>query len=385
MSEFCIDIVKSKAIADDMQSVENTLLKCYNKLDKTIVKLNKCGIHHVEHQLNNAKISIDNQKRKVTNLRNTLNICINAYERAEITLIAQESENTNVTAENASLDNILSGYDYSRLQDFMKLIVGLNIIPGSTLFYTLYKLFMKSRANTNTYTIDSVLYDNDGAYGGNQGKMIQDFKKNKKRHEELLNDIGQYFPNMTEDEAKKYLAHLNSTGCGYTAMVNTIFMQYENNPDGFLKDFGFPMYKDGDLNYDRLLLDLYTYTDINNLNDGGNGLPKGVTTYSTETILNNYMNERGVSVRSQHNIEFTANNFKEISERGGKVVLYLRHDSIIDSTNAPYYIDGGHAMVVTGVSGDRITVSSWGETYYVDLSVLDTNDGFTAIYYKDER
>lgn len=384
MSEFSIDIIKSKAIADDMQSVENTLLKCYNKLDKTIVKLNKCGIHHVEHQLNNAKISIDNQKRKVNNLRNTLDFCINTYERTESALISQEGENSDVTAGIVSSDNILSGYDYSRLQDFIKLINRLGIMPGSTLFYTLYKMFMKNRSNTNIYTIDSVLYDDDGAYGGNQGKMIQDFKYNKKRHDELLNDIKQYFPNMTNDEAKDYLSHLNTTGCGYVAMVNTILMHYENNPDGFLKDFGFPMYKDGDLNYDRLLLDLYTYTDINNLNDGGNGLPEGTTQYSRNMILDQYMGDRDIAVRSQYDIEFTADSFKEISKRGGKVVLYLYNDSIIDSSNEPYYV-GGHAMVVTGISGERITVSSWGETYYVDLSDLDTNDGFSAIYFKDER
>ena len=92
-------------------------------------------------------------------------------------------------------------------------------------------------------------------------------------------------------------------------------MQYEGNPAKFEKTFGFPMYKDGDLNYDRLLLDLYATTDKSNINIGKNGLPEGTTEKTRNQIINNYLNSKGVHVTTDYHADVNANNYREIVEK----------------------------------------------------------------------
>lgn len=106
---------------------------------------------------------------------------------------------------------------------------------------------------------------------------------------------------MSNGEIKNYLKKPNGEGCGYVAILNTILAVYAGRGDEFERKFGFPMYRNGDLNYDQLLVDFYATT--------GN-------------------REDGSPAR---------------------------------------FIDGGHAMMVTGVTGDgRYIVFAWGQKFYID-------------------
>ena len=52
--------------------------------------------------------------------------------------------------------------------------------------------------------------------------------------------------------------------------------------------------------------------------------------------------------------------------------------------NTVQFIDGGHAMTITGTTSDgRYIVSSWGEKYYIDPSqIVNENGRPTSMHYE---
>ena len=53
-----------------------------------------------------------------------------------------------------------------------------------------------------------------------------------------------------------------------------------------------------------------------------------------------------------------------------------------DENGNRYYIDGGHAITVTGITEDgRYIVSSWGEKYYINPSDIGDDDSFMVFNY----
>ena len=237
-------------------------------------------------------------------------------------------------------------------------------------------------SNNGPYSIDSILFDDDGSYGGNQGSMDETYKWDPQKCWELLHYLREYFPNMSVIEAFQYFSQLNHVGCGYVALANTIFLEYEGRPSEFERIFGYPMFKDGDLNYDRLILDIYATTDKAGINDGNNGLPEGVTEADLAEIIGYFLADKSVGVRTELNAEVTSNNFRQIVEEGGHVILGYRHGNMYDEKGKAHFIDGGHAITVTGITDDgRYVVSSWGEKYYINASDLDDNDIFMVYHY----
>ena len=199
---------------------------------------------------------------------------------------------------------------------------------------------------------------------------------------DLLRDLREYFPNMSVFEAFRYFSRLNSVGCGYVALANTLFMEYANRPQDFERTFGYPMFKDGDLNYDRLILDIYATTDKAGFNDRDDGLPNGTVDDSRAHIVEHFLRDKGVDVETEANADVTPENFREISENGGYVILGYRHGNMYDENGNRYYIDGGHAITVTGITEDgRYIVSSWGEKYYINPSDIGDDDSFMVFNY----
>lgn len=232
------------------------------------------------------------------------------------------------------------------------------------------------------YSIDSILFDEDGSYGGDQGNMDRTYKWDPIRCWELLRDLREYYPHMSIFDAFHYFSHLNRVGCGYVALANTLFVAYEGRPEDFERTFGYPMYNHGDLNYDRLILDIYATTDLDGFNDESDGHPGGTNDASRAEIMENFLNNREITVTTVADASITKENFQNITEEKGYVILGYRYGNMYDESGNAHYINGGHAIMVTGVTDDgRFTVSSWGEKYYINPSDIGSDDSFMVFYY----
>ena len=209
----------------------------------------------------------------------------------------------------------------------------------------------------------------NGEYGGYQGSPRENWT-------DVRDIVKKYHPEWSNRKIKKYLEKLNNEGCGYVAMVNTIFLKYKGREDEFEKTFGFPMYKeDGSLNYDALITDFYTSKD------DPKSTGTGVT--SRENMWESYCREHGVNV-DVRSVNVTASNFNEMSKKG-QIVVGLGPCYLYDENGKRVFAaNGGHAMTVTGVTDDgRLIVSSWGKTYYLnkDLSIYDDHLNFQQVIY----
>ena len=378
MSQFAVDIIKCREAEDGLTSVGTKLQSCKERLSAVMRTLDSNGFFYVDDALRKASSSADVQRNKVLSLKSALDNAVSLYERTEKEIISGAVEPTQTESE-ATTASGLSEVCFAGLLAFLPTCV---IGKDSSIIKRMVDIIRDLIEKWN-YKVDSILFDDEGQYGGNQGTMEKDFMSNYERREQLLGYLREYYPDMSAAQAYAYLSTFAGIGCGYVAMANTILMQYENDPEGFYNTFGFPLYaENGDLNYDRMTLDIYAYAEQNGLieRNGDTGLPDGTDQYSRNAILQRYMGEKGVSVRTEFNAEVTMDNFRDISENGGKVIISLHEDNIYLG-DEPHYISA-HAMTVTGFTADgMIIVSSWGEEYYINVSDLDDNDSFSVIYY----
>lgn len=256
--------------------------------------------------------------------------------------------------------------------------------------------------------IESVVFDDDGTYGGNQGSPQGRTGAEKKA---LYNIVRTYYPDFTDREINQYMKKINSEGCGYVAVINTIFAAFEGREKAFEEKFGFPMYgKNGDLNYDRLLVDYYAATDNHNQGKTGDYINyredaskeelkkssynyrtdatgRGTSQYDREYRTHLYLDKKGVPLTVENDYKLTPQTFAEAS-KDGYVIISYRYGNLQREDGSVYqYIDGGHAMVVTGVTDDgRYVVSSWGERFYIDPKEIvqkgDNSTSFTFARYQ---
>lgn len=237
----------------------------------------------------------------------------------------------------------------------------------------------------------SVYDSKKGCYGGNQ--MVFESASLEER-EEYRKIFQKNNPNVnyTDEEFKSYMEKLTDEGCGYVALVNTIFEQYRGKALEFELTFGYPMYKeDGKLNYEALIVDLYSRMDnydadgsynanmdydINEDGDFSSYDYKddktgwGTTQYQWKYYLEQFMKEHGASVNAhvENDVHVTADNYNSIISSGKQVIIAFRDGNLYNMDGSVnQVIKGGHAMTVTGVTKDgMLIVSSWGGQYYIN-------------------
>jgi hypothetical protein len=257
--------------------------------------------------------------------------------------------------------------------------------------------FSASRAGSNGGEGSSnpnppAAFDDNGQYGGNQGSPM--LARGDKR-DDLYEIVRKYYPDMTDEEIADYLKKLNDEGCGYVAICNTIFAEFDGQEERFEEIFGFPMYdENGELNYDMLVTDLYAATDNHNQSGvwfwasdsvdpnedasatDGWGTNEKSRKYRTEL----YLKDKGIDVKIDNSIKVTADNFSNYSD--GHVIMRGDHFELIPVNGGdPVKVDEGHAMTVTGVTEDGLLiVSSWGQQYYIDPNA--TGCSYDYAYYE---
>ena len=201
-------------------------------------------------------------------------------------------------------------------------------------------------------------FEDEGSYGGDQGAPEKKYKRDSSKRDLLNEIVRNYYPDYNDREVENLLSELNKEGCGYVALINTLFIQYLGREERFMEVFGFPMYdNNGELNYDALVTDLYCSKDDPNMG--------GTTRATREVIWESYLKEHNIDVNVK-DVNITAENFERIS-KNGQIIVGLAPCILYDETGKKVVdIDGGHAMTVTGVTEDGLLrVSSWGKEYYI--------------------
>ena len=239
---------------------------------------------------------------------------------------------------------------------------------------------------------ENITYDDTGRYGGDQGSP-KNIQKSDDKYEEIVAIIRKYYPDYSEKDIENFLKKMNSEGCGYVALINTVFNQYVGRTDEFEETFGFPMYdENGDLNFDLMLVDFYSAMDNHNLRWGKDVYNNkedpsatkgyGTTAESREYRWETYLEDRGVSV-DVHDVNVTVDNYDRIS-KDGEVIVSVHPVILYDSDgNCVVDVDGGHAMTITGVTEDGMyKVTSWGKEYYIKPDGQYDEIGFQQVSYE---
>lgn len=366
MEQFRINLAGGSATAYEMESIAVEIAREKDDLDYVMNHLRRMSsFDGVRARLRALSREMEEERSHVRIMGQKMDQIVRLYRNAENRNIGRG--NTTAGDARAIAAAMIEAFNKAlgEIMDWLKNLFGWNHPSGGN------------------YEVDSIVFDDEGAYGGNQGSPQ---RQQGERRQELYDAIRRYYPDMTDQEAADYLKKLNNEGCGYTAVINTIFAAYEGREEEFEKTFGFPMYHNGDLNYDRLLVDYYAATD--NHNKGwfgrdtidasedlsaidGDGTNAGSRKYRTEL----YLSDKNVDVTITNNKKVTPENFEELSRDGYIIASF--HDGNLeneDGSTAQYI--HGHAMTVTGVSEDgRYIVSSWGKTYYIDPNKNTGQDG----------
>lgn len=215
----------------------------------------------------------------------------------------------------------------------------------------------------------SPAFDDIANYGGDQGlaKLVYLDKG-------IQAIVRKHFPDLNKDEIGAMLERLSDEGCGYVALCNTIYAEYDGREDEFEKDFGFPMYKDGYLDFNALIVDLYCAEDDESV--------KGLSLKSAEKIWEHYLSLHGIDVDVVNNLKITPETYYDYVGDGTiillirPVILENKDGQIVDDRNE------GHFVTITGTTSDgRFIVSSWGRIFYVNPNDNYEYMGFQQVRY----
>jgi hypothetical protein len=198
----------------------------------------------------------------------------------------------------------------------------------------------------------------NGQYGGNQRTFL---KSEVLLHDEnILRVLDKYYDLTSTEEVVDFFNRVSETACGYTALTNIVFREFEGKEEEFYKTFGYPMYNfsnspDGakvDFNYEPMILDLYSYI---NSKDGAVATSKFYADGVYEEIyykMYNYLHdEYGIFDKKYNDYIADCGIFGDYGYN-----LYDIDGNLI-------YADGySHAMVKTGeIDSTTWYVSSYGE------------------------
>lgn len=284
------------------------------------------------------------------------------------------------------------------------------------------------------------IFNGTNGYGGDQGDMSHSkngvkffwwvFGEDKEIYDFIRQQPG--FEHYSEQQIHDLIDQINNEGCGYVALVNTMFWEFPGTEAEFEQLYGFPMRdKDGNYNFNKMLIDLYCKTDdkyfltedagkaalindilldyedkpeeferiygvkyvpssdeipaevsnaILNRYDGevASYQSQGTTTYSQENRLKAYLHQKGIDadVTCETSSTMSIDSVRNSLESGTVVKLGLTKGAQLcdESGTVQTTLNGGHAVIITGVTEDgRYIISSWGEKYYVDPSHLYTD------------
>lgn len=264
---------------------------------------------------------------------------------------------------------------------------------GDKSYTYLRKLDPQTKEEIPISILDNSL-NKSNMYGFSQSSMEQDY-------DNMYNytKMKERYPNITYEDYKNYLKAITNTGCGYTAWADCIFEMYKGKEKEFKKTYGYDMYtidKEGMISYNsaNMIFDLYytingdtpivrsIFNEKDSLDDlniiekmfaAPTAYSEGLTQIRLKTHLNTQYNENIEMVEFRPYVfgvkdkeEFTKKYNQYLSEGKQITVASENYDMINYETGEVCSVDA-HAMYLTGIEGNYIIVSSWGEKYKVSL------------------
>lgn len=243
------------------------------------------------------------------------------------------------------------------------------------------------------HTLNHTVYNSIDEYGASQRSPFETMTSNPKEYAQLSNIVKSHFPDMTQEKVDAFLQKLKQEGCGYVAMINSLFDEFTHDRTNFKERFGFDMFSaDGTLNYNHVLVDLYCKMDNHN---GGSFLCFSWDTYAKnedkifvdedkdgkfewkdKPFGNNevqmkyrwetYCKQHGINVKVKINQLVTPKNYEKYASKGSICIL-CSDFTLYDDSGKSTHVKNGHFMIITGVVDDKkYIVSSWGDKYYLD-------------------
>ncbi|MBQ0027568.1 MAG: hypothetical protein KBS96_03085 [Lachnospiraceae bacterium] len=197
----------------------------------------------------------------------------------------------------------------------------------------------------------NTLFDDKGQYGARQTLP---------KNQDIYEVIRLFYPDWSDKQCKDLINRLGPEGCGYTVMANAVLWAYAGRADEFEAAYGISMYKNGDLNYDELVMYLYTMFDDANME----GIAPG---YQGDYLIS-FMEDAGHTCTPEYFYETTPDQIPSDLNKG---LLSFSTQGAFDITpvngGKTMHFDEAHTMTVTGVAPDgRLIVSTWGGKYYID-------------------
>lgn len=204
--------------------------------------------------------------------------------------------------------------------------------------------------------------DGNGVFGADQGSLQQKWDNDvndEGDRERIRNMIEKVMgKKMSDEEIKEFLNNLNNEGCGYAAATNIILSEFAGREVEFKEKFGIDYYdKDGNVNFEELLLDFYYHQD--NFGPGAIG-PR------VKADIKNYCRDHDVDLTGNLNGIYTESEIKQqLSE--GKLITMTCYIPGMKFEGRDDPIDW-HTVTIVGfdeVKG-KFIISSWGNKYYLD-------------------
>lgn len=391
-TEFWIDLKRTKETGEDIAKLQMKIKKLEQKIRSVEKALSADSYGDIKRVLEVLAGDMKDEADACGEYGKMLVDIVNLYAEAEAKIVSTSLKQPNFKMETSSGVDVESSWK-SKMRDLVNRL--------RNLMEDMIKRWTGDK-NIEPYEIDSIVFDDEGQYGGHQGspKDIKDIE----RRDALYEIIRENIPEFKKGDLTSYLKKLNNEGCGYVALTNAILMNFEGREEEFEQIFGYPMYdENGELNYDLLLVDLYSSWD--NIPIGGDEVDEwddykedkdgkrevydywsdetgsGSSQYDREYYLESFMEEHGIQANVETDVKVDIYNFDNISESGKTVIVAFRDGNLYNEDGSvAQTIQGGHAMVVTGVTSDgRLVVSSWGGVYYIDP------DENANLYYDDSN
>ena len=243
-------------------------------------------------------------------------------------------------------------------------------------------------------------------YGGNQQDLTD--RVDELASAQYIKDLIKRDFGTTDPQAiRSFLTSITCCGCNYTAVVNSVFNQYNGREQDFYNDFGYPMYtvdKNGniDYNYEYMITEIYSlyrrtsfdfdgdgYYDVygtGNIWEASNKGADGIDSKGAEFCYNYLKDKYGLS--GQYTVFdegrlLTQDEINSYLAQGKTIILCTNNYNVYQTVPDALYYPGheAHAMVITGYDeNNQLHVSTWGHDYVVDSRQPNPDYGYWTYY-----